>query len=138
MLQMKIKMVIIQMVLYIVYIRFHFFYYIRNNVICWIFLSIFSYYIIYRWSLGVVWPPRSVYFISPLEVPLLNTLLLIMSGFSLTFVHYSIINNSVVDVLLGWIVTLYLGILFLMFQITEYYESFYILMIQHMDVLFLC
>lgn len=78
-----------------------------------------------EWSLGVVWPPRSVYFISPLEVPLLNTLLLIMSGFSLTFVHYSIINNSVVDVLLGWIVTLYLGILFLMFQITEYYESFY-------------
>lgn len=38
-------------------------------------------------SLGVIWPPTGIIYIEPLEIPLFNTMLLLLSGFSLTWVH---------------------------------------------------
>ena len=74
---------------------------------------------------GLVWPPTAILVINPLEIPLFNTLLLLMSGFSLTWVHHALVNNLCKDVIDGWIITLCLGIFFLVLQITEYYESTY-------------
>jgi len=48
-----------------------------------------------------------------------------MSGFSLTMVHKSISNDMVLSVIDNWFVTLFLGLLFLILQIFEYYESIY-------------
>jgi heme/copper-type cytochrome/quinol oxidase subunit 3 len=62
---------------------------------------------------------------NPLEIPLFNTLLLLLSGFSLTWVHKALVNGLVKDVIDGWIITLTLGTLFLILQIMEYYESTY-------------
>lgn len=76
-------------------------------------------------NLGLVWPPLAILIINPLEIPLFNTLLLLLSGFSLTWVHKALVNNLVKDVIDGWIITLMLGSFFLILQIMEYYESTY-------------
>jgi len=75
--------------------------------------------------LGLSWPPIAILVINPLEIPLFNTLLLLLSGFSLTWVHKALVNNLVKDVIDGWIITIILGSFFLVLQIMEYYESTY-------------
>lgn len=74
-------------------------------------------------TLGLIWPPMAIIVINPLEIPLFNTLLLLLSGFSLTWVHVALVNNLAKDVFDGWIITLLLGSFFLILQIMEYYES---------------
>lgn len=76
-------------------------------------------------SLGLIWPPLGILVINPLDIPLFNTLLLLLSGFSLTWVHSALCNGLVKDVFDGWIITLLLGFFFLLLQIVEYFESAY-------------
>lgn len=76
-------------------------------------------------TFGLAWPPLAILVINPLEIPLFNTLLLLLSGFSLTWVHKALVNNLTLDAIDGWIITMVLGLFFLFLQIMEYYESIY-------------
>lgn len=76
-------------------------------------------------TLGLTWPPIAILVINPLDIPLFNTLLLLLSGFSLTWAHKALVNNMIKDVLDGMIITIWLGSFFLILQIMEYYESTY-------------
>jgi cytochrome c oxidase subunit 3 len=57
------------------------------------------------------------------EVPLLNTVVLLSSGASITWAHHSLIASNRNGALLGVIITLILAILFTSLQIFEYYNA---------------
>ncbi len=89
-------------------------------------------------SLGLIWPPIGIIYIEPLEIPLFNTLLLLLSGFSLTWVHKVITTNDIKNAIDASIITILLGLFFLVLQIMEYYESYFSFMIQFMVRFSLC
>jgi heme/copper-type cytochrome/quinol oxidase subunit 3 len=76
-------------------------------------------------SLGIIWPPVGIIYIEPLQIPLFNTILLLLSGFSLTWAHKVVTTNNIKNIIDSIIITLGLGLFFLMLQITEYYESYF-------------
>lgn len=63
------------------------------------------------------------------EIPAINTLLLLTSGATLTWAHWSLMNKKRNQLIAGLIATIVLGITFLGFQISEYMEAY-----QHLDL----
>jgi cytochrome c oxidase subunit 3 len=74
-------------------------------------------------EIGCVWPPLLIKTFSPFSVPLLNTLILLLSGVSITWVHYALILGSRKDAKEGFMLTLFLGFMFTGFQVMEYFEA---------------
>jgi cytochrome c oxidase subunit 3 len=74
-------------------------------------------------EIGCVWPPMLIKPFSPLAVPLLNTLLLVLSGVTITWAHYALVLGSRKDTIYGFSFTLILGFLFTGFQVMEYFEA---------------
>jgi len=67
-----------------------------------------------------VWPPKGIHVISPWEIPLLNTTLLLTSGASLTWAHAALFGGYGKEVIAGLILTILLAALFTGFQVYEY------------------
>lgn len=77
--------------------------------------------------LGSVWPPIGIIVLNPLHIPLLNTLILLVSGVTLTLSHYCLFIRNYGWVLFSLLITILLAIEFTIFQLVEYYEAlFYI------------
>jgi cytochrome c oxidase subunit 3 len=57
------------------------------------------------------------------EIPLLNTILLLSSGASVTYAHHSLIEGNRRGTLLGIIITIVLAVIFTALQGFEYYEA---------------
>nr|AJG02501.1 cytochrome c oxidase subunit III [Tychus niger] len=74
-------------------------------------------------ELGMLWPPKSIIPFNPLQIPLLNTLILLTSGLSVTWAHHSLIENNFKETLYGLIITVLLGLYFSMLQLFEYIEA---------------
>jgi len=74
-------------------------------------------------EIGRVWPPIGVSRINPFRVPLLNTLILLSSGVSITWCHFRILNNYWFTRVIAIIITLVLGRYFLFIQFYEYKEA---------------
>jgi len=73
--------------------------------------------------LGGVWPPVGISAFNPMDIPLLNTIILLSSGASVTWAHYAIQSGNKEESLLGLYVTIALAIIFTCFQALEYNES---------------
>lgn len=74
-------------------------------------------------EIGEIWPPKSIILFNPYKIPLINTIILISSGITLTYSHNLILNNKK-NLRLNFIkFTIYLGILFTIFQLFEYKSS---------------
>jgi len=90
------------------------------------FLSIFSAYFHSALrptvEIGAHWPPLGIDPLNYLEVPLLNTVLLLSSGATVTYAHHSLINGSRRGAIQGIIATIILAILFTRLQAYEYSE----------------
>ena len=71
-------------------------------------------------EIGTVWPPKGIEVLSAWEVPLLNTVILLTSGFSCTWAHHAIVVGSRRDAILGLLITLILAVAFTGFQVFEY------------------
>ena len=71
-------------------------------------------------SIGGVWPPKDMPVINPLGFPLLNTLILLCSGTTVTWAHHSLINNDRQGLKTGLLATIALGIVFSAIQAYEY------------------
>jgi cytochrome c oxidase subunit 3 len=76
-------------------------------------------------EIGSIWPPINIQAIGPLELPLLNTLLLLTSGSSVTFSHHALISGNRKLAIISLILTVILALLFTICQYFEYiYSSF--------------
>ncbi|WP_206602618.1 NADH-quinone oxidoreductase subunit A [Mycoplasmopsis arginini] len=73
--------------------------------------------------LGGHWPPTGITPLNPLEVPLLNTSVLLASGVTITWAHHSLINNNRKQTTQALLITILLGIYFTLLQISEYFEA---------------
>lgn len=76
-------------------------------------------------ELGQSWPPRSIYTFNPMNVPLLNTLILLSSGVSITYSHHALIERNKQERSNSIILTVCLGLLFTSLQGMEYLEAPY-------------
>ena len=74
-------------------------------------------------EIGGIWPPVGLGVISMFDYPLFNTFILIISGFSVTWVHRAMALGLFKDAIDGFIITIVLGFLFIILQGIEYYES---------------
>jgi len=74
-------------------------------------------------ELGSVWPPVGIYAFNPWGVPLFNTLILLLSGATITWVHHSILVSNRIEIFLGFIFTLVLAVAFTSLQVMEYLEA---------------
>lgn len=74
-------------------------------------------------ELGACWPPTGIAPLNPLEVPLLNTSVLLASGVSITWAHHSLIEGSRKHILQALFITISLGVYFTLLQASEYYEA---------------
>nr|YP_010031615.1 cytochrome c oxidase subunit III [Necremnus tutae]QOV03010.1 cytochrome c oxidase subunit III [Necremnus tutae] len=74
-------------------------------------------------EIGGIWPPKNIISFNPYHIPLLNTIILISSGVSVTWCHYSLLTNNKKDSVISMIITIFLGVVFSMFQYMEYNEA---------------
>lgn len=71
-------------------------------------------------SIGGVWPPVGIEPINPWGVPFLNTLLLLCSGFTLTWAHHALLAGGRKQALIALGFTLILAVIFTSLQAFEY------------------
>jgi cytochrome c oxidase subunit 3 len=74
-------------------------------------------------EIGAHWPPTGIEPLSPYEVPLLNTILLLSSGAAITYAHHSLIQGSRRGAIVGTILTIVLAVIFTGLQGFEYYQA---------------
>ena len=74
-------------------------------------------------DVGSVWPPFGIKVFNPFQVPLLNTIILISSGISVTWAHHSLMMGNFSQTKIGLAITVILGIYFTMLQALEYFEA---------------
>lgn len=74
-------------------------------------------------ELGSFWPPCGIFPFNPFQVPLLNTVILLASGVTVTLAHQFILNNNWEGVKNTLILTWLLGLYFLILQGFEYYTA---------------
>ena len=71
------------------------------------------------------WPPPSVETIDPWHLPLINTLILLLSGTTVTWAHHALIHGNRKNAAWGLGLTVALGLLFTYVQGVEYMEAFH-------------
>lgn len=85
-----------------------------------IFWRFFHFRLAPDWEIRNIWPPIGISIINPYEIPLLNTTLLLSSGATVTWSHYSILTKNYKTALYSLALTLFLGVVFTALQIIEY------------------
>nr|QUB07194.1 cytochrome c oxidase subunit 3 [Syneta adamsi] len=74
-------------------------------------------------ELGMKWPPMGIMTFNPLEIPLLNTIILLSSGLTVTWAHHSMMENNYTQSLQSLLLTVILGLYFTLLQAYEYIEA---------------
>jgi len=74
-------------------------------------------------EIGSQWPPLGIQAINPFELPLLNTIILLSSGVTVTYAHHSLIEGNRAGTLYGLLYTIILASIFTFFQGVEYTVS---------------
>nr|QNE85673.1 cytochrome c oxidase subunit III [Muscina levida] len=74
-------------------------------------------------ELGTMWPPTGIIPFNPFQIPLLNTVILLTSGITLTWAHHSLMEGNHSQTTQGLFFTVLLGIYFTMLQAYEYIEA---------------
>ncbi|KZL18760.1 Cytochrome c oxidase subunit 3 [Pseudovibrio axinellae] len=69
---------------------------------------------------GGVWPPQGIETFDPWHLPLLNTLILLLSGTTVTWAHHAMVHGDREGLKWGLIATVVLGVIFTACQAYEY------------------
>ncbi|MBX3554562.1 MAG: cytochrome c oxidase subunit 3, partial [Pseudolabrys sp.] len=69
---------------------------------------------------GGVWPPKGIETFDPWHLPLLNTLILLTSGTTVTWAHHALLEGDRKGLKWGLILTILLGMIFTCVQAYEY------------------
>ncbi len=72
---------------------------------------------------GGVWPPKGVEVLDPFHLPLMNTLILLLSGTTVTWAHHALIEGDRKGLINGLWCTVLLGAFFSSIQAFEYYHA---------------
>ncbi|MBA8876887.1 cytochrome c oxidase subunit 3 [Phyllobacterium myrsinacearum] len=72
---------------------------------------------------GGVWPPKGIEVLDPLHLPLYNTIILLLSGTTVTWAHHALIHNDRKGLVQGLTLTVLLGMLFSFVQGYEYMHA---------------
>jgi len=74
-------------------------------------------------ALGGIWPPQGIEVFNAWRLPLLNTLILLLSGCTLTYSHHALIHNDRKGFMWGLGITIAWGFIFSCLQLLEYVEA---------------
>jgi cytochrome c oxidase subunit III len=74
-------------------------------------------------AVGGQWPPKGLEVINAWEFPLLNTLILLCSGCTVTWAHHALIHGNRQDMIKGLWCTILLGAVFTCIQAYEYVHA---------------
>ena len=74
-------------------------------------------------EIGSIWPPQAIHPFNPWEVPLLNTIILLTSGATVTWAHHAITTGIRYEAIYGLILTVLLALIFTALQVFEYLEA---------------
>ena len=66
------------------------------------------------------WPPAGTVTFDPFHLPFMNTLILLLSGTTVTWAHYALLENNQKDLKTGLLLTVILGLCFTALQAVEY------------------
>ena len=69
------------------------------------------------------WPPEGVHTFNPFGLPLMNTLILLLSGTTVTWAHHALIEGDRKHLIMGLGFTIILGLCFTTFQAIEYSDA---------------
>lgn len=70
-----------------------------------------------------VWPPEGVVTFNPWDLPFINTLILLLSGTTVTWAHYALLHNDRANLVKALWLTVILGICFTILQAYEYHHA---------------
>lgn len=70
--------------------------------------------------LGSVWPPEGIKTIDPFDLPFMMTMILLLSGCTVTWAHTALLQNNRKDTVTALGLTVLLGVIFSCFQMYEY------------------
>ena len=74
-------------------------------------------------QIGYLWPPADIHTIPPFDLPLLMTMILLLSGCTATWAHHAIMEGHKADFTKALGLTVILGSIFLGFQVYEYVHA---------------
>nr|YP_009350059.1 cytochrome c oxidase subunit 3 [Spongospora subterranea]AIK19935.1 cytochrome c oxidase subunit 3 [Spongospora subterranea] len=74
-------------------------------------------------DIGTIWPPQGIEVLSPWQIPLLNTLILLLSGCSVTWSHHAILHGFRKEAILSLVITVSLALIFTSLQGLEYISA---------------
>jgi heme/copper-type cytochrome/quinol oxidase subunit 3 len=74
-------------------------------------------------EIGNIWPPKGIDVLSATAVPLLNTLILLCSGCTITYSHHAITAGNKIEAIWGLVLTIVLAVIFTAFQGFEYVSA---------------
>lgn len=74
-------------------------------------------------AIGGIWPPKGTKVFDPWDLPLLNTMILLLSGVTVTWAHHALREGHRKDVLQALGITVFLGLCFTALQAVEYSEA---------------
>lgn len=92
-----------------------------------------TFFYLWAWPVGIfeefwspkpgVWPPEGIQTLSPWSLPLLNTVILLLSGRTAAWAHHAVKEGKTREVTYGLVLTVILGILFSCIQFYEYHHA---------------
>jgi cytochrome c oxidase subunit III len=74
-------------------------------------------------AIGYVWPPKTIHIIEPFGLPFLMTMILLLSGCTVTWAHHAILEGKNEEAVKALGITSFLGAFFLCFQVYEYVHA---------------
>jgi cytochrome c oxidase subunit 3 len=72
---------------------------------------------------GGVWPPKGIEVLDPFHLPLYNTIILLLSGTTVTWAHHALLHGDRKGLVQGLALTVALGVLFSFVQAYEYMHA---------------
>jgi cytochrome c oxidase subunit 3 len=74
-------------------------------------------------SIGAIWPPAFIEGLNAFEIPLWNTIILLNSGAMITLAHQLFITHDKPAAIFAFEATIFLALLFTLFQVIEYFSA---------------
>ena len=74
-------------------------------------------------AIGGIWPPKDIVTFDPWDIPLINTLVLLLSGTTVTWSHHALLEDDRKSFIQGLVLTVILGFSFSLLQVYEYQHA---------------